>query len=279
MFTNANCNRRYACFVYHGSVLSFLSQKRAGMCLSGLQCSPWSPANNKRELQSCQFPRDSIQAKLDVGEGDRGEGGTAVDESHHYSLIKIMFYASYWVESRSIGTPVFASNPSPSYELIMRRERNEDKPIKISSWNHYRLVEQEVEASSQLASSNDHASCGCASFSCFGCSSARLDEPYSRKVSLVHQSKSPSDSSSSSDRGKLTINDAVKWDERKTCLKSNMKKPSIGYSMVCEADDARELLAEADNKTSCYTVGRKVQWTDKCGKELAEIREFEARYV
>ncbi|RWW22063.1 hypothetical protein BHE74_00005599 [Ensete ventricosum] len=180
--------RRYACFVYHGSVLSFLSQKRAGM-------------------------------------------------------------------------------------------RNEDKPIKISSWNHYRLVEQEVEASSQLASSNDHASCGCASFSCFGCSSARLDEPYSRKVSLVHQSKSPSDSSSSSDRGKLTINDAVKWDERKTCLKSNMKKPSIGYSMVCEADDARELLAEADNKTSCYTVGRKVQWTDKCGKELAEIREFEARYV
>ncbi|THU59100.1 hypothetical protein C4D60_Mb03t21430 [Musa balbisiana] len=97
-----------------------------------------------------------------------------------------------------------------------------------------------------------------------------------RKVSLVHQSKIPSDSSPSSDRGKLTINDAVKWDERKTCLKSNMKKPSKGYSMVCEADDARELLEEADNKMSCCTVGRKVQWTDKCGKELAEIREFEA---
>ncbi|URD76556.1 hypothetical protein MUK42_10056 [Musa troglodytarum] len=169
-----------------------------------------------------------------------------------------------------------ASGYSNGLALLLLGQRNEDKPIKISSWNHYRLVEQEVEASSQLASNNDHASCGCASFSCFGCSSARLDEPYSRKVSLVHQSKIPSDSSPSSDRGKLTINDAVKWDEGKTCLKSNMKKPSKGYSMVCEADDARELLEEADNKMSCCTVGRKVQWTDKCGKELAEIREFEA---
>ncbi|URD76557.1 hypothetical protein MUK42_10056 [Musa troglodytarum] len=140
-----------------------------------------------------------------------------------------------------------ASGYSNGLALLLLGQRNEDKPIKISSWNHYRLVEQEVEASSQLASNNDHASCGCASFSCFGCSSARLDEPYSRK-----------------------------WDEGKTCLKSNMKKPSKGYSMVCEADDARELLEEADNKMSCCTVGRKVQWTDKCGKELAEIREFEA---
>ncbi|WOL00347.1 hypothetical protein Cni_G09060 [Canna indica] len=155
-----------------------------------------------------------------------------------------------------------ASGYSNGLAVLLLGRRNEEKPIKVSSRNQYRLVGQEVEPGSQLTSRSDHASCRCASFSCFGCAPGRLDGPSIRKVD--HMSKTSSDSSSCSDRGKITVS-----------LKSNMKKPSKDLSLELKDDDARELLEDAQNKTSCCTVGRKVQWTDKCGKDLAEIREFE----
>ncbi|CAL9065342.1 uncharacterized protein LOC135678546 [Musa acuminata AAA Group] len=167
-----------------------------------------------------------------------------------------------------------ASGYSSGLALLIFGRRNDEQPIKVSPWSHYLLVEQEFEPESQLASRKKQNSQGCTSFICFKCACAQLDGESPSKVGLVNHSETLSDSSCS-DRSKVLINDAATVSERKPCLKSNLKKLSRDCSTVYEGDDPHEFLEGAENETSCCTVGRKVQWTDKCGKELVEIREFE----
>lgn len=181
-----------------------------------------------------------------------------------------------------------ASGYSKGLALLLLGRRNEERPMRISPWNQYQLVEQEVEAEFQLATRKNQSSCGCASFICFGCAPAGIDGPSPPKVDPARQpevlsdssssssSSSSSLSSSSSDKGKLAIDDAVNGDGRNTCLKSNLKKSSTNFSaVVTEVADAHESVEEMPNSTTCCVEKRKVHWTDACGKELAEIREFE----
>ncbi|RWW13468.1 hypothetical protein BHE74_00055385 [Ensete ventricosum] len=171
-----------------------------------------------------------------------------------------------------------ASGYSSGLALLIFGRRDDEQPIKVSPWSHYQLVEQEFEPESRLPSRKKQNSQGCTSFICFKCACAQLDGESPSKVGLVDHSETLSDSSCS-DRSKVLINDAATVSERKPCLKSNLKKLSRDCSTVCEGDDPHEFLEGVENETSCCTVGRKVQWTDKCGKELVEIREFELRYV
>ncbi|XP_008777766.1 uncharacterized protein LOC103697637 [Phoenix dactylifera] len=168
---------------------------------------------------------------------------------------------------------------SKGLALLLLGRRNEERPMRVSPWNQYQLVEQEVATEFQLASRKNQSSCGCASFLCFGCVPAGIDGPSPPKVGPAHQPEVLSDSSSSSsssDNGKLAINDGINGNGRNAYLKSNLKRPSADHSaVVSEVDGARESVEEMPKNTSCCVERRKVQWTDACGKELAEIREFE----
>ncbi|RWW85207.1 hypothetical protein BHE74_00006135 [Ensete ventricosum] len=167
-----------------------------------------------------------------------------------------------------------ASGYTSGLALLLFGRRNDEQPMKISPWSNYQLVEQGLESESQLASRKKQNSQGCTSFICFSCA---RDRQFPHKLDLANQSETSSDSSSS-DASKVTISGSATVSGRKPCLKSNITKPSRNCSTACEGDDSHE-FSGVGNETSCCTVGRKVQWTDKCGKELVEIREFELRYV
>ncbi|KAI9071212.1 hypothetical protein K1719_046829 [Acacia pycnantha] len=123
---------------------------------------------------------------------------------------------------------------SKGLTLLLLGQRSEDKPMKVSPWNQYQLVDQESDPELQLASTKNRISRGCASFVCFGRASAGLDTPSPLKVGPAQQ-----------------------------------HDVSPG-SLVSDKDQSSHL----DN-----IERRKVQWTDTCGNELTEIREFEPSEV
>lgn len=164
-----------------------------------------------------------------------------------------------------------ASGYTDGLALLLLGRKNEEK-TKILPWNQYRLVEKETEREYQLASRKNQNPCRCASFICFGCTPAELNASSPKAGSIK-----PSDSSSA-DTSKVLIHNAISRNERKGCLKNSLKRLSLDYSTgVSEGEDARESV-EGENSIACCIERRKVQWTDTCGKELAEIREFEVRY-
>ncbi|XP_008786466.2 uncharacterized protein LOC103704798 [Phoenix dactylifera] len=170
-----------------------------------------------------------------------------------------------------------ATGYSKGLALLLLGRRNEEKPMRVSPWNQYQLVEEEVDPDLQLASRKSRVSCRCARFICFGRASAGKDGPCPPKVGPIHQPETLADSSSASDTGRLcSICDAIDESERKTCLRSSLKKPSTSCSMlVGEADDAHDSLQEVPTSVCACSERRKVQWMDASGLELVEIREFE----
>ncbi|KAG1330076.1 hypothetical protein COCNU_02G000440 [Cocos nucifera] len=171
-----------------------------------------------------------------------------------------------------------ATGYSKGLALLLLGQRNEERPMRVSPWNQYELVE-EVDPDLQLASRRNRVSCGCARFICFGRASAGRDGPCPPKVGPIHQPETLPDSSSASDPGKLSgIGDAVAVSERKTCLRSSLKNPSTSCSMlVGQADGAHDSLQEVPTSVRTCSERRKVQWTDASGLELVEIKEFEPR--
>jgi hypothetical protein len=164
-----------------------------------------------------------------------------------------------------------ASGYSHGLALLLLGRKNEEKPVKVSPWNQYRLVEREEERETrQLASSEDQVSCKCSAFGCFGCVPAALDGP-------VNTRQGPCQSEKSS-RGTKAVYKSNGACDKRGCLKSNLKRDSSDQCLVFNdsAVDARESVDEGQNGNS-GVERRKVQWTDTCGKELVEIREFEAR--
>ena len=170
-----------------------------------------------------------------------------------------------------------ASGYSKGLALLLLGERSEEKPIRVSPWNHYRLVEQGV-GSEQRASRKKQASCGCPSFICFGCKSSGPDGFSSPKVGSVQKSKTSPESSDSSDGDKVRNSDSTDESDVKVFLKSSLKNSSSINCSVVNVDDRHNSSEEVQSNLS-YTDRRKIHWTDAHGKELAEIREFEPRYI
>lgn len=164
-----------------------------------------------------------------------------------------------------------ASGYSHGLALLLLGRKNEEKPVKVSPWNQYRLVEREEDREThQLASSKDQVSCKCTAFGCFGCVPATPDGP-------VNTRQGPSCQSEKSSRGTKAVYRSNGACDKRGCLKSNLKRDSSDQCLVFNdsAADARESVDEGQNGNS-GVERRKVQWTDTCGKELVEIREFEA---
>lgn len=172
-----------------------------------------------------------------------------------------------------------ASGYSKGLTLLLLGQKDEDKPMRVSPWNQYQLVDQESESDLQLASTKNRISRGCASFVCFGRTSAGLDSsPSPLKVgpTLPHDSLP---GSISTDKGNNEIPDQdVGNSLRNIALKSSLKRPNNGVSICHQNSHESETMSKKDGDVRCRTDKRKVQWTDACGSELVQIKEFEPRY-
>lgn len=164
-----------------------------------------------------------------------------------------------------------AKGYSKGLALLLLGQRNEERPMKITPWSQYQLVEQEGVQDFQLASKKSRATHRCASFICFGCASAEADSSFPPKVGPVQQPENSKSSLASDKDAKTSSNDSVNDCERKSCLKSTLKRPSDNHSVVARiVKESNEV-----DSASGITVRRKVQWTDASGRELFQIREFE----
>ncbi|CAK9313808.1 unnamed protein product [Citrullus colocynthis] len=168
-----------------------------------------------------------------------------------------------------------ASGYSKGLTLLLLGQKDEDKPMRVSPWNQYQLVDHESESDLQLASTKNRISRGCASFVCFGRTSAGLNSsPSPLKVgpTLPHDSL-PGSISTDEGKDEIPVEDGNTFGN--IALKSSLKRPSNGISISHQNSHESETMSKKDGDIRCLTNRRKVQWTDACGNELVEIREFE----
>lgn len=170
-----------------------------------------------------------------------------------------------------------ASGYSHGLALLLLGRKGEEKPVKVSTWNHFRLVDRETGHESQVASRKNDVPGNCASFICFGCTPARLEGASPPKLTSGNTPGDSSEQSSSSTNRKAITDGSINGSGRKGCLKSNLKRDSSERSIVSDGEEPRESLEEVQT-LKAGMERRKVQWTDTCGEELFEIREFETRY-
>lgn len=170
-----------------------------------------------------------------------------------------------------------ASGYSKGLTLLLLGQKNEDKPMRVSPWNQYQLVDQESDPDLQLASTKNRLARGCASFVCFGRTSAGLDTPSPLKVGPAQQ-QDVLPGSLVSDKSTEQMADHGDDDARRVALKSSLKKPSNTNTVSSNSSNECVTLGETGGNIPCPNERRKVQWTDVCGSELVEIREFEPRY-
>ncbi|CAD6238055.1 unnamed protein product [Miscanthus lutarioriparius] len=182
-----------------------------------------------------------------------------------------------------------ASGYSHGLALLLLGRKAEEKPVKVSPWNQYRLVDRETEQVYHLPSAakdqaphlpsaaKDQAPGKCAPFVCFGCTANGLEvasPPKASSSSALGVGTSQEEASCSANKT-LTTSGSIGGSERRGCLKSNSKRDSLEHRIVVsEGEEPRESMEEVQTLRSSVER-RKVQWTDTCGKELFEIREFE----
>jgi hypothetical protein len=173
-----------------------------------------------------------------------------------------------------------ATGYSHGLALLLLGRKAEEKPVKVSPWNQYRLVDRETEQVYHLPSAKDQAPGKCAPFVCFGCTANGLEvasPPKATSSNALGTGTSQEEASCSANKT-LTTSGSISGSERRGCLKSNSKRDSLEHRIVVsEGEEPRESLEEVQTLRSSMER-RKVQWTDTCGKDLFEIREFETRY-
>jgi len=171
-----------------------------------------------------------------------------------------------------------ASGYSHGLALLLLGRKVEEKPVKVAPWNQYRLVDRGGEQVYHLASSKDQAPGKCAPFVCFGCTANGLEVASPPKVVSSNALGSTQEDASCSANKNLTTSGSITGNERRGCLKSNSKRDSLEHIIVAsEGEEPCESLEEVQTLRASMER-RKVQWTDTCGKDLFEIREFETRY-
>lgn len=168
-----------------------------------------------------------------------------------------------------------ATGYSKGFTLLFLGRKNEEKPMRVSPWNQYQLVEQEIEPDFQLASRKNRVSPGCAAFICFGRASSSLEAPSPPKVGLVQQQDFLTKPSQANEAENCAADQGANENGGKVHMRSSLKKPSGSASVVRSDDNQHEVLGEDDSNAPGCTERRTVQWTDACGKDLAEVREFE----
>ncbi|OVA01443.1 hypothetical protein BVC80_509g13 [Macleaya cordata] len=171
-----------------------------------------------------------------------------------------------------------ASGYSKGLALLFLGQQNEENRLRISPWSRYKLIGQEAYLELQLASRKNRVSRRCTSFVCFRRTSAGLEPPSPPKLASIQQEDVCSEPPPVSYEGEnyTTDHGGVK-NGRNLYLKSSLRKPTDCAPIASGEDGLRGELGENRNGIPGCTEGKKVHWTDACGKELAEIREFEVR--
>ncbi|KAL8030768.1 hypothetical protein ABFX02_14G307200 [Erythranthe guttata] len=185
-----------------------------------------------------------------------------------------------------------ASGYSKGLTLLLLGHKNEEKPMRVTPWNQYQLVDQDTDPNFQLASGKNRPVRGCASFGCFGCAAPAIESPSPLKVGPT-QNKDVLPESPIFDESKdakisagcVVVVDGGDDDGKRNIvsLKSSLKKASNSVPIASTGcaggggkNNERETVCENNADADAYqTERRKVQWTDTTGGELFEIREFE----
>lgn len=169
--------------------------------------------------------------------------------------------------------------------LLLLGQKHEEKPMRVTPWSQYQLVDQETNPNLQLASGKNRIVRGCAV--CFGRAAPGPENPSPLKVGPTQNqevSEKPLDFDESKDQ--VHSVDHLDGDDdddddstrRIVHLKSSLKRSNISPATGDgENTNKHEALCEKDNVVICQMERRKVQWTDTTGGELFEIREFEMR--
>nr|XP_043607078.1 uncharacterized protein LOC122579053 [Erigeron canadensis] len=165
-----------------------------------------------------------------------------------------------------------ASGYSNGLNLLLLGHKKEEKPMRVTPWNQYHLVDQESDPHLQLAANKKRCACGCASFACFGHPATGVESP---SVGPTQQQK---DAKSSINLEKVEeiprASEFVEGDGNGNrisvnSLRSSLKRPAL-------AIPASVSVHNGDEVESVYESGRRsVHWTDVRGGELCQIREFE----
>ncbi|XP_026456342.1 uncharacterized protein LOC113357217 [Papaver somniferum] len=154
--------------------------------------------------------------------------------------------------------------------IFLGQQQNQGEvPLQLStSWtSRYKLIQQEEAAylELQLASKkNCVSSRRCTSFVCFCPSSTGL-EPPSPPVQYKYGC------SVNCPVSYQNVNYITDQENEVFYLKSSLRKPSDHHAPTASEDD----MGQNGNSLLESSGAKKVHWTDACGKELAEIREFE----
>lgn len=182
-----------------------------------------------------------------------------------------------------------ASGYSKGLTLLLLGQKNEGKPMRVTPWNQYQLVNQEKVPDLQLASGNDRIARGCTSYGCFCCAATGLENSSPLKVGPNQNQEvlsGPAGFVESKNERNLAdpIDDSLSARKIFT-LKSSLKKSTdSSLSLVASAGVGctnrieHEALSEMNDASASQTERRTVQWTDATGGELVEVREFEMRY-
>lgn len=160
-----------------------------------------------------------------------------------------------------------ASGYSNGLNLLLLGQKKDEKPMRVSPWTQYHLVDQEHDPNIQLAANKNRCTCGCASFTCFGGPTAENSTRPS--VGPTHQNHQNVDENSRT--SKLVEGDNTNG-LNVNSLRSSLKKRVVTVPesvTVNNGDEIDEVYQSAR---------RSVHWTDVRGGELCEIREFEPRY-
>lgn len=172
-----------------------------------------------------------------------------------------------------------ASGYSKGLTLLLLGQKNEEKPMRVSPWNHYQLVDQESDPDLQLASGKNRLVRGCASFVCFGRAAAGLESPSPLKVGPTQQQDVlPGPPVSSKGEKIIDTTDLVEEEDNHrniVALRSSLKRRATSIPVSVAVSNECESLCENGNNGPGHPERRKVQWTDVSGGELVEIREFE----
>ncbi|XP_076886169.1 uncharacterized protein LOC143535912 [Bidens hawaiensis] len=163
-----------------------------------------------------------------------------------------------------------ASGYSNGLNLLLLGHKKEEKPMRVTPWTQYHLVDQEPDPDLQLAANKNRCACGCASFTCFG-------GPESPSVGPTQHQKAVVKDSSRLEK--------VEQNSRASCLegdgngisaislKSSLKKRDLTVAVSVAVNDGDEAGNEVE--PVFQSARRSVHWTDVRGGELCEIREFE----
>ncbi|XP_054801763.1 uncharacterized protein LOC129305750 [Prosopis cineraria] len=170
-----------------------------------------------------------------------------------------------------------ASGYSKGLTLLLLGQRSEDKPMRVSPLNQYQLVDKETDPELQLASTKNRLPQRCASFVCFGRTSGGVDTKSPLKVGPAQQ-HDVSHGLPISDKREDKVPAAHLDDDTNTskiALKSSLKRPLNNKPVPAEVANEQDAPDGGKESDPPCPVERRVQWTDACGSELVEIREFE----